>query len=103
MIARLWHGRIRPEDTEEYVDYVRRTGLVSQQATPGHRGTAILHGDDGEVTHVYVLSLWDSMDAIRGFAGKRPETAVYYPEDTRFLLELEPGVLHAAVAPPTRG
>jgi heme-degrading monooxygenase HmoA len=101
MIARLWHGRIRPEDTEEYVDYVRRTGLEGQRSTPGHRGTAILHGKDGEITHIYVLSLWESMDAIRRFAGEHPETAVYYPEDSGYLLELEPGVLHAEVAPPT--
>ncbi len=97
MIARLWHGRIRTEDTEEYVDYVRRTGLEGQRTTPGHRGSAILHGDEGGITHVYVLSLWDSMEAIRGFAGEHPDTAVYYPEDERFLLELEPGVLHAEV------
>lgn len=97
MIARLWHGRIRTEDAEKYVDYVRCTGLVGQQTTPGHRGTAILHGEDGEVTHIYVLSLWESMDAIRRFAGENPETAVYYPEDSSFLLELEPGVLHSEV------
>jgi hypothetical protein len=30
---------------------------------------------------------WDSMDAVRGFAGEDLETAVLYPEDDRFLVE----------------
>lgn len=41
-----------------------------------------------------VISLWESMDAIRAFAGERPEKAVYFPEDERYLLELEPEVRH---------
>lgn len=35
-----------------------------------------------------------SMGAIAKFAGDEPERAVYYPEDTDFLLELEPMVTH---------
>ena len=34
-----------------------------------------------------MFTLWDSMDAVRGFAGEDPETAVFYPEDDRFLVE----------------
>ena len=40
------------------------------------------------------ISLWDSLDAIRVFAGDDYEKAHYYPEDRGFLLELEPFVLH---------
>jgi len=43
------------------------------------------------------VSLWDSLDAIRGFAGDEPERARYYPEDERFLLALSPGVEHFEV------
>jgi hypothetical protein len=41
-----------------------------------------------------LMSLWDSYDAIKAFAGPQYESAVYYPEDKRFLLELEPQVAH---------
>ena len=33
------------------------------------------------------FSLWDSIDAIKAFAGEDYETAVFYPEDDRFLVE----------------
>jgi hypothetical protein len=35
------------------------------------------------------LSLWESFDAIRKFAGAEIDKAVYYPEDEKFLLELD--------------
>jgi hypothetical protein len=41
--------------------------------------------------------LWDSLDAIRAFAGPDVERAKYYPEDEAFLLELEPTVMHYEV------
>ena len=45
-----------------------------------------------------LLTLWDSMDAIRRFAGDEPERAKYYPEDPSFLLEMPPYVDHYEVA-----
>lgn len=98
MIARIWRGRTRTEDAEEYVEYVRKTGVTEQRATPGNRGSMLFTRQlDGEVEFL-VLSLWESMAAVRAFAGERPEVAVYYPEDERFLLELEPEVRHYEVA-----
>ncbi len=44
-----------------------------------------------------MVSLWESLAAIRRFAGDDPEVAVYFPEDERYLLELEPGVQHYEV------
>ena len=40
-----------------------------------------------ELTEFVMFTLWDSIDSIRGFAGDDPETAVFYPEDDRFLVE----------------
>jgi hypothetical protein len=51
---------------------------------------------DGRADFVFV-SLWESWDAIRLFAGDTPEMAVYYPEDRAFLLALEPHVEHYEV------
>jgi len=98
MIARHWHGRVPAGALEEYADYVRKTGQAAQQATPGHRGTAILTGVEGEIGHIHVVSLWESMEAVRRFAGDAPEIPIYFPEDGRYLLEFEDRVLHAEVA-----
>jgi hypothetical protein len=43
------------------------------------------------------MSWWENMDAIRAFAGDRPELARYYPEDDRFLLDRPEFVEHAQV------
>jgi hypothetical protein len=38
--------------------------------------------------------LWESIAAIKLFAGDDHEKAKYYPEDKDFLLEMEPTVSH---------
>jgi len=43
------------------------------------------------------MSLWESWEAIRGFAGPDVEVARYYPKDKQFLLRLEPKVEHYEV------
>ena len=43
------------------------------------------------------LSMWDSKDAIRAFAGDDIEAAVYYPEDDRYLIERGSRVRHYTV------
>ncbi len=94
MIARIWHGRTRIEQADDYTDYIRRTGVAGQRRTPGNRGSMVWRRDDGEVAEFVVVSLWETLEAVRAFAGERPETAVYYPEDEKYLLEFEPEVLH---------
>jgi len=44
-----------------------------------------------------LITLWDSWNAIKAFAGEDYEKAVYYPEDEKFLLQLDPHVLHYEV------
>jgi heme-degrading monooxygenase HmoA len=87
MIARIWRGAVRTADAEEYVDYIAGTGLAEYKDTPGNRGAWMLTrpvGDDR--TEVITFSLWDSLDAVKAFAGEDYETAVYYPEDERYLV-----------------
>lgn len=97
MIARIWHGRTRAEVADEYVEYVSATGIEAHRNTEGNLGSLILRQDEGEYSSFVVLSFWESMDAVLRFAGADPERAVYFPEDERYLLELEPGVDHYEV------
>ena len=39
--------------------------------------------------HFLLITLWNSIDSVRNFAGDNPEIAKYYPEDDYFLLEKE--------------
>jgi heme-degrading monooxygenase HmoA len=82
---------------DEYLAYLERTGLPDYRATPGNRGVWVLRRIEGDRAHFLLMSLWDSMDSIRAFAGDDVERARYYPEDRGFLLELEPHVTHYEV------
>ena len=97
MIARTWQGAVRREDGDVYGDYLRETGLADYAATEGNRGVWMLRRDDGELTHFLMFTLWDSMDAVREFAGDDPERAVFYPEDDRYLLARDDHVTHFEV------
>ena len=89
---------VRREDGDAYADYIHETGLNEYAETPGNRGAWMLRRDQGDRTEFITFSLWDSGDAIRAFAGDDIETAVYYPEDERYLIERGPTVAHYEVA-----
>jgi heme-degrading monooxygenase HmoA len=96
-IARVWRGVVRREDADEYADYIRQTGFNEYAETPGNRGAWLLQRDQDERTEFVTYSLWESYDAIRAFAGEDIDTAVYYPEDERFLVERDATVAHYEV------
>ena len=97
MIARIWRGLTPAHQATEYLRYVQATGLQEYAATAGHRGALVLLKTEAEQTEFTVISLWDSMDAIRRFAGDDVEQAMYYPEDEKYLLTFEPKVTHYEV------
>ena len=97
MILRIWRGRTRADRADEYLEYLRETGVNDYGATRGNRGVKVLRRIERDEAEFVVMSMWDSVDAIRKFAGDDYEHAVYYPQDAAFLLELEPFVAHYAV------
>jgi heme-degrading monooxygenase HmoA len=101
MIARTWTGTVRRADADDYADYIRDTGFSEYARTPGNRGAWMLRRDEGEETEFITLSLWESEDAIRAFAGDDIEAAVLYPEDERYLIG-ESSVVHYEVVDEAR-
>ena len=97
MIARVWRGETPAAKHAEYLAYLNRTGAAECRATPGNRGVQILHRVVADRAEFVFISLWDSRDSIRAFAGDDIEQAHYYPEDRRYLLELAPTVAHYEV------
>lgn len=91
MIARIWQGRTRPGMGKAYYDYLKQTGLKEYRKTEGFREVLVLRREIGDETEYLLVTLWDSMEAIRKFAGPDPERAVYYPEDSRYFPEQEMG------------
>jgi heme-degrading monooxygenase HmoA len=94
VIARVWKGATRAADADQYLDYLRHTGLAAYARTPGHRRTITMRRIDGDRAEFVLVTLWDSMDAVRAFAGDEPERAVFYSEDDRFLVARDDRVTH---------
>ena len=98
MIARVWRGVVRREDSDAYAAYILDTGIAGYVATPGNRGAWMLRRDDGDRTEFLTFTLWDSLDDVRRFAGDDVQASVYYPEDDRYLIERDRKVAHYEVA-----
>jgi len=97
MIARVWYGSTHVDRADDYVRYLEETGIAAFRATEGNLGAFVLRRIQGGRADFVVLSLWDSMDAIRRFAGPDPDRAVYFPLDDEFLLEKTPTLDHYEV------
>jgi aminoglycoside 6'-N-acetyltransferase len=98
VIARIWTGAVRREDGDVYAEYMRKTGVAAYAQAPGNRGIWMLRRDVDERTEFVMFTLWDSLDAVKAFAGEDYETAVFYPEDERFLVERDLRASHFEVA-----
>ena len=93
IVARIWFGKTLSASHAEYIEYVKKTGISSLRQTPGNRGVLLLSKADQE-PEIGVISFWDSRKSIEAFAGKDISRAVYYPEDSKYLVNQDPYLLH---------
>ncbi len=89
LIARLWHGRTRLSDADEYAEFMKVRAAPDYGSVDGLERLYFLRRDEGDVAHFLSVTLWDSMESVGEFAGHEPEKAKYYPEDDDFLIEKE--------------
>jgi len=89
MIVRLWHGRTAKSDCEDYTEFMREKAAPDYKSIDGNLACYFLRRLDEDVAHFLLVTHWESMEAVKAFAGPNPETAKYYPEDDKFLLEKE--------------
>ncbi len=97
MIARIWHGVTAGSKAEQYLVYLNETGIPDYRATEGNQGVYVLRRIEESRAHFLLLTLWESLDAIKQFAGPDFEKARYYPEDDEYLMERELTVNHYEV------
>lgn len=97
MIARMWHGKTKTEKADEYERYLRESGIKAVTAIDGNKGVQLLRKANGDLTEFMVISYWDSVDAIKKFAGEDYQKAYQAPRDPEFLVEPETLVQHYEV------
>jgi heme-degrading monooxygenase HmoA len=94
MIARHWTGWTRKDDADAYEQLLRDTVLPGLRRIHGYRGGYVLRREElGEVRFV-VVNLFDSLEAVKAFAGPDYERPVFEREAQRLLSHYEPKALH---------
>jgi heme-degrading monooxygenase HmoA len=94
-VLREWRAEIRRGLKDEYVQYVKATGLAAYLRTPGNLGAAVAVRDlDSQRSEIVTLSWWTDTEAIKAFSGADIGRARYYAEDDRFLLTRPEQVHH---------
>ena len=96
-VGRIWRGRTLAAKADEYEAYLFASGITRVRATPGNLGVTVLRRTDGGQTEFLVISMWESIDAVKRFAGADYEKAVILDRDRQYLVEVEPTVRHYTV------
>jgi len=100
MIARIWHGQATLSKAEAYVSFLGTKVFSELRNIDGHQGAFVLQRsllNRGEVEFI-VITLWESMEAIRFFAGSDPSVAVVEDEARALLSTFDDHVEHFEVA-----
>lgn len=85
MIARMWHGWTTPENAEAYETLLRTQILPRIRQAPGCREIRLFRRGRGAEVEFVTLLLFDSLDAVKAWAGDHYETAVIPPEARKLL------------------
>jgi heme-degrading monooxygenase HmoA len=94
-ILREWRAEIRRALKDEYVAYVKSTGIAGYKQTRGNLGAIVATRDiDAQRAEIVTLSWWEDEASIKAFAGSNISRARYYPEDDRYLLTRPETVQH---------
>jgi heme-degrading monooxygenase HmoA len=103
VIARVWRGWTKPEDGDAYEEHLRANVFPALTAgVPGFRGGYVTRRDlDGEVEFL-VMTLFDSLESVRAFAGDDYEVPVIEPEAAQLLSRADERAAHyeVVIAPP---
>lgn len=94
MIARTWGGRVPIEHAEGFYRHLLDTGVADYSRQPGCVDVQLWRRTSDRWAHFVLCSIWVSMEAIRSYAGDRPELAAPYPKDDAFQMVPDITVTH---------
>jgi heme-degrading monooxygenase HmoA len=97
MVVRAWRGYAAPDAAEAYPAHLLGSVRPKLQQLAGFRGMYLLRREGSAEIEFLVLTLWDSMEAVRAFAGERPELAVVEPAARAALARFDTTVQHYEV------
>ena len=82
MISRIWHGWTTFENADAYEELLEREIFVGigNQRIPGYRGIQLFRRSLADEVEFVTVMWFDSLDAVRAFAGEDYEVAVVPPK-----------------------
>jgi heme-degrading monooxygenase HmoA len=98
MIFRHWRGLAPKTTADAYEAHATQTVFPTLRTMTGHRGAWLLRRDmEGQVEFV-ALTLWESRESIKAFAGDDISTAIVEPEGRAALSSFDDFATHYEVA-----
>jgi heme-degrading monooxygenase HmoA len=97
MIARVWSAQSTPAQAPAYVEHLRSQVLPTVRTVDGYVGAMLLEQVVPNAVEIIVITFWQSVDAIRGFAGADLEGAVVADEAAALLTQFDRRVRHYEV------
>jgi heme-degrading monooxygenase HmoA len=94
VIARIWHGWTKPENADGYERLLKSTILPSIHRVKGYQGAHLLRRDAGSEIEFITITMWDSMEAVREFAGPDRAHAVVPAEAQKLLARFDDASVH---------
>jgi heme-degrading monooxygenase HmoA len=89
MICRIWHGWTTPENADAYERLLRSEIFreIADRGISGYHGIELLRRVAGDSVEFLTLMWFDSVEAVRAFAGADYEVAAVVPPEARALLK----------------
>lgn len=97
MIVRTWSGRASASNPDAYIAHFRRKVLPELRTIAGFLGATLLSDDRESETEFLVLTRWQSMEAVRAFAGNDVTRALVDPEAVAALVSFDRVARHYQV------
>jgi heme-degrading monooxygenase HmoA len=98
MVERVWSARTTRAGATAYREYFERVVLPELTAVAGYRGARLLQRETGgDAIEVVVVTDWESLAVIRGFAGDDIERAVVHDEAAALFTDYDRTVRHYEV------
>ena len=97
MIVRLWKGRATQNRRDAYVEHFNTEVLPDLNALEGFLGARLMRRTVGDGVEFLVMTEWDSLEAIKRFAGEDYEKAVVEPSAVAALESFDETVIHYEV------
>ncbi|MBC7788870.1 MAG: antibiotic biosynthesis monooxygenase [Anaerolineae bacterium] len=94
MIVRIWRGQAEARNSDAYQRHVTTNVFPTLPAIPGHRAAYLLRREMGGQVEFLAVTLWESMEAVKQFAGTDPDVAVVEPAARAVLSDFDTFVKH---------